>query len=286
MTSRVHYASIAVAVLVLLAGCSVPFTGTDEPTTPTPDPDADLNYPYGWDADGISTDVTREDNPLLRESSVTVQFERQISLADSEDDDFEVQSRTVQTHRVSGAQERWQIDVQRRDVVSEYYYEDSKEYSRTAVLYDNDSVQSETFDVSSRDFDKPNAYQIYGAEMLALGTTYEDASIETRNGTEVVVYKATGVDTVASNSPVYEIGQNANVTQYSSTLIVNADTGHIKSISVNVEGSRGDELFKASFYFEYSNIGDTTVTEPDWVSQVENDSIRETPSEFNNTTVS
>lgn len=269
MERRKQLLSLAVVGLLFLSGCSIPFTQSQ--TTPTNvENESDISYPYGWNNQGVTANITGDENPLLQESSLTIEFNRTISLAPNGTTDYTVEQNTSQIHRVSGAQQQWLITERQQDVETEYYYTSEQEYQRTAVLYENGSVQSQTVSQSPRQFDRYLAYQLSGSEMFALGTEYETVEVVTRNNTDFLRYTATGTEPLASNSPAYQLGTNSNLDGYSSTLLANKETGEIKSLTATVNGNRGNEEFKATFSFTYQNQSATTVPQPTWVTEILN----------------
>lgn len=276
MTDNRIFPVLGVLLLVGLAGCSgIPFVGgggggsPDNSTTTT-----GIDYPYGWNESGIENHATHENNALLTANSLTFTFSRTVALADRPQGEFANQSDMTQTHRVDGVQEQWYITAEQRDVVSEYYYNGSTEFSRTAVLNENGSVQSETFSSTTREFNKTDAYQVEGAELLIRTTNYSQPEVTTYRGQEVIQYSAEGTERVKDGSPLYQLGTGNELTEFSSQLFVNKENGRILHLDVSVLGQRDDETFKAELSFDYSNFGNTTIEEPSWFDEANSSSTR------------
>lgn len=274
MIPRKHLASLLVLLMVALAGCSaLPFVG-DEKTTPTPEPNNDsIDYPYGWNDSGLQRFATGEDNALMQENSLTVTFNRTIKLANSQDGTFQTEAETIQIHRVNAVQEQWYITSKQvqENVRQEYFYVDNTEYSQTTLLTQNNTVDAQSYDSSRRSFNKQEAFQISGPEVLVLGVDYNQPEVTTYNGKEVLHYQATGLDKVANNSPIYTIGDTSNVSDFESDLYVGKEDGQILYIETRIFGERGDDAFRATLSFKYENLSSTTIEEPEWVQTARNE---------------
>lgn len=273
MIPRKHLASVLVLLMVALAGCSgLPYIGDEEPT-PTPEPNDSIDYPYGWNDSGMQRFATGSDNALMQENSLTVEFRRTIQLADSEDGTFQVEAETIQKHRVNAIQEQWYITSEetQENVKQEYYFTEQTEFSQTVLLNENGSVEAQSYDASSRTFNKQQSFQISGAEVLVLGIDYNQPTVTTYNGRDVLHYQVSGLENVANNSPIYTIGDTSNVTGFESDLYVGQDNGQILYVESRIYGERGDDAFRATLSFEYTNLSSTTIQEPEWVEVARNE---------------
>jgi len=75
---------------------------------------------------------------------------------------------------------------------------------------------------------------------------------------------------IASNSPIFFIGDSSNVTNVESEVYVEQETGKVLYTETRILGQRGNDDFRATVSFEYSNFSNTTVTEPSWVETAKN----------------
>lgn len=265
-------ASLLVLLMVVLAGCSaLPFVGEETPT-PTPEPNDSIDYPYGWNDSGLQRFATGTDNALMQENSLTVTFKRTIKLADSRDETFQTEAETIQIHRVNAVQNQWYITSEQKqeNVRQQYYYVDNTEYSQTTLLTQNDTVDAQSYDSSRRSFNKQEAFQIAGPEVLILGVDFNQPEVTTYDGIEALHYQANGLDSVANNSPIYTIGDTSNVSDVKTDLYIGKEDGQILYIKTQIFGERGDDAFRATLSFKYTNLSSTTINEPDWVQTARN----------------
>jgi len=277
MVNRKHIATLLLVLTVALAGCStIPFLDNGQPETPTNNTSSNnssIEYPYGWNESGLQEFATQEDSLLLQESSLTITFERTIELKTASSNEFNVETKTVQTHKVDAVQERWNITSEQpnENILQQYYFSDNTEYSRTVLRNESGGIESKSYDSALRSFTKQTAYQISGGEVLILGVDFNSPTVTTYNGNEALHYEVNDLDKVANNSPIYSIGEATNLTSVESDLYVDKQTGNILSIETTAVGTRANDEFRATLVFQYSNFSNTTVHEPGWVDTARNE---------------
>lgn len=103
------------------------------------------------------------------------------------------------------------------------------------------------------------------APYLITDVTYQQFGTDTIDGTTVQRYVANDVSSLNVSSDEWG---GSFVTNISSTVLVDPDRRLIYEIDANytVQTTEGDTI-NSSYTLRYSNVGSTTVTEPDWLSQ-------------------
>ncbi len=115
------------------------------------------------------------------------------------------------------------------------------------------------------------------AESLTAGRTvletvravdYERSGTVTNDGQQLAVYVANGSDSVETG-PLY---QGEEITEFSSTLVVNPETGVVHRLQTErtTDAFSAGEPTTVVETLEFSNVGSTTVEQPDWVEQLKN----------------
>lgn len=94
---------------------------------------------------------------------------------------------------------------------------------------------------------------------------YEEVGTVTRNGTTMTKYEATGPGYYASGA----LGDDASVESYTSTVLVDED-GLVRLFHHEVAVERGGETVMEEVTVRYDEVGTTTVVEPDWVENAYN----------------
>ncbi|MFB6084589.1 MAG: hypothetical protein ABEJ94_10125 [Halorientalis sp.] len=104
--------------------------------------------------------------------------------------------------------------------------------------------------------------------------SYNATGVVTRNGTELVRYELT--ESTSVPDAVFSVGTDLNATfgqgadyQYESTLLIDS-AGVIHEAHYTVTAGESGRLSSSfGIHVEFTDIGSTTVTKPDWTAQVE-----------------
>lgn len=112
-------------------------------------------------------------------------------------------------------------------------------------------------------------------EAIAGSATYNATGVVTRNGTELVRYELTNSTSIPDT--VFDVGTDTDLNatlgtasnyRYESTLLVDS-SGVIHEAHYSVSaGERGSLFSGFGIHVEFTDIGSTTVDEPDWTGEV------------------
>lgn len=253
---------VALVGLLLLAGCSLGGPGAEESpgdSTETPAA-ANFTYPDGFDSNGVTNQsvATRgHREQLLASSGFTVTYDATVTA-------------TQNTTNVSYTQEvetgseevHWRMNVSSGDQSgsrSQYYANDTV-YSRARTVdgdapsYSNRSKQYELGTFTGRDFVRPGLADV----------SYGSSEVTTHGGVPAVVYSDASVESTAGLFG--EKTDPANVSEFSSTLVV-GDEGIVRKLqySATVTNDGTDRTVEVTV--TVGEVGSTTVSRPEWVSQ-------------------
>lgn len=101
------------------------------------------------------------------------------------------------------------------------------------------------------------------APYLITDVSYQQFGTETVDNTTVQRYVANDVGRVTASSE----GWGGLVTNISSTVLVDPDRNLVYEIDADYAVSSGGEIVNRSYTVTYSDVGSTTVSEPDWLSE-------------------
>lgn len=245
---------VVLGCLVALAGCSGALSGAGGEQTLD-----DVSYP-----DGVSENGTNVS-----------------ALADAHSTALENESFTldVQTGvNSSSMNQSVSIDAQvgpNRDAISantstsgqqmSLYLTDEKRYERA-------QVEGETqYRVTNR---TPNAMQLvqssfegqsYLDQFAGMGN-FTPTEVRDVNGTTLIVLEADGSDATAEQAGETE---QPNLTDYDATILVD-ERGVVHSMTVEATSRQDGQAFDTEFSMELSDVGETTVAEPSWLDDAEN----------------
>lgn len=258
--------TVVLAVFVLLSGCSGLVgngdngTETGTPTDELPDDPSEFDYAAGFGAEGVTNGTTALEtynDAVQAQGSYTGQYGYVVEAGGNETDvdvEYRVDFEAEQAYQ--------QLVVESPDVNAtlETYYEDDKRYSLAEYQGEQGDVgvQNETFPPE----------QLTAAEVvqpLLLNASDYDASVERRNGQQVVVYQTTDIDDA---SGVLGVQDPDNVSNFEATLVVDSE-GLIHSVNYEVDYVFDGEERSVTFEFELSNLGETSVERPDWADQAD-----------------
>lgn len=241
-------ATLAVAGLVLLAGCSIPsFGGNDKQSPATPTPTADGDYPTGVSADGVnaSTLANAHLSHLSSQKSYTVKVERELSQGNKT---FAITSTTKVEMTKTGTAYLSVIEQKNGNQSRSTYAgaEMSSAYSKR-VATDGTIYSKHNRDPNSRLANVPSIQTLLSAG---------DYNVkQTKAGVKISVTGLTG-KTVAR-----EVGLQ-NLKSGKVTAVV-SDKGYLKSYQYTVTSKKGVTLTTS---VKFKNIGSTSVSKPKWVS--------------------
>ena len=248
MKQRRLFASVLVAALVLVAGCGGGGGGsggtaatTTATTTATPAPTVDtVDYPDGLSAEGYENDSTAMStfrSALASGPSYTTRMD-----VESEGVTQTLVARTNPGEQVSYAQTERNGSVR-----YELYYANGTQYLRNAegsqAQYGNTNA---TFEGVITGYNGGQFLQ-----QLSL-LDLEATGVEEVDGRTIITYDVTGPRSS-------ETGAESASGQVQVTT-----EGQLVSFEYIVVSAQGQEL---SVSWEQTNVGSTTVSEPDWLSQ-------------------
>lgn len=258
-------AAVALAALLLLAGCSLGGLGgpgaDESPGESTDSPAAgSFTYPAGFDAGGVTnhTEATEgHREQLLAASGFTVTYDATVT----EPGNTTTVAYTQQVE--TGSEEvHWRMNVSSGDRAGSraQYYADDTVYSRTRTVgsdspsYGNRTHEYALETFTGLDFVRPALVDV----------SYGSSETTTHGGVPAVVYSDASVE---STTGLFGQGVDpANVSEFSSTLVV-GDEGVVRQLryaaTVTTDGT--DRTVEVTV--TVSDVGSTTVSRPAWVSE-------------------
>lgn len=265
-------ATLVVASMLFLAGCSFGGTGSPTPTaadtssadatptaTDTPSGQS-FTYPDGYAESGV-VDATAADathrSTLTTTAGFTVTYDAVVTTPNATtyvvyDQQVETESREVlrRTNVTSG-------DI--TGIVARYYSDDtvyfkSQQPGANEPSYGNQSQQYNIDEFTGIEFVNPALTDV----------SFGSSEIQSRDGSQVVVYSDATLEAAEGL-----FGSNidaASVTDFEATLVVDSD-GVVRELrySATIERSGGDRQVEVTVTID--EIGATTVDEPSWLSQ-------------------
>lgn len=250
---RRHVATLVLALLLVVSGCSGLFGGGATPT-PSPQPatptDAPFTYPSGYSESGVTDAAAAKSahtDGILSYDSFTFGLTADIGTP----------NRTVQVDvswRIDKANDRALLRRSSGDAGEVQYYENDTVYVRTD-LPDSDK----TFYNSTRrslQFEDVTGSHFVGP--LLKNVTYGSATTVERNGEQLARYESEGLTGRTSF-----LRDPANVTSFSAELLVDTD-GVIRRVQyqATIDRPGGERTLDVSI--EVTGLGATTVDRPDW----------------------
>lgn len=272
---RKALATMMVVLLALSAGCLGFFGGQDTTdTTPTPEVTADTEttetatetettetetesdtnkglsaFPNGVTGDGVEEQTVLNGHmSILSGSSATVNYTSTL------DDGKYRATQTIQTQYDQNAQ----LDSVSNDGYTRTMYTTGKD---STPLYIQSSSDSETRYIVDDEavIPKAQSMQQMRVRALLLGGEYQYQGNATVDGEAVAVLKATEFRDEKAIQPIaFGDAQSINATAY-----VTAD-GVVKKIDFDITTSSNDIEMNYNGTLTYSDVGETTVEEPDW----------------------
>lgn len=274
-------ATLVVASMLLLAGCSFGGTGsptaTDAPGDATNDPGSNdsgdsssgtsdssagqsFSYPDGYTEGGVANATTASSShrsTLAASGGFTLDYDATVTTTNGTtnvqyDQRVETESREVfrRTNVSSG-------DV--TGLVVRYYADDtvyfkSRQPGADETTYGNQSQSYSLSSFTGVEFVRPALTDV----------TYGSSEVTTRDGTDVVVYSDA---TLQSADGLFGSSiEMSNVSDFSATLVVDAE-GVVRELRYSATVSRGGSDRTVEVRVGVSDIDATTVDEPSWLSQ-------------------
>lgn len=268
-------ATLLVASMLLLAGCS--FGGTGSPTTTadsTGDPDdatasptatdtpagQSFTYPDGYDESGVVNATAADAShraALTASTGFAVDYDATVTTPNAatvvrydqrvETGSEEVFRRTnVSSGNVSGLVARYYAD----DTV----YIKSRQPGSNETTYGNQSQSYSVDSFTGIEFVRPALEDV----------SYGSSEVTTRDGTEVVVYSDATLE--AADGLFGSNIDAANVSEFTATLVVDAD-GVVRELQYSATVTRSGSDRTVEIRVGVGGIGTTTVDEPSWLSQ-------------------
>lgn len=254
-------AALAVASMLVLAGCS--FGGGGSPTATGASGQADggasssFTYPAGLTSSGVANATAATDAHtalLVGTSGFVVEYDATVTTPNTTsyvtyDQRVDTGSREIvrRTNVTTGNLTGLVVRYYRNGTV----YVRSDQPGSSGTAYSNQSRQYELDAFTGAEFLEPGLS----------GVTYGSSEVTNRDGTTVVVYGDATLD-AAEGLFGREI-TTANVTDFSATLVVDEDGRiHEFSYSATVHGDRSVDVAITTV-----DVGDTTVEAPGWISR-------------------
>jgi hypothetical protein len=248
------------AVFVLLSGCSGLVGGGDNGTGTEglPEDASAFDYADGFSADGIEdreAAVETYNDAVQAHGNYTGTYGYGAESGEGEtnvDVEYRVDFETERAYQHAV------VESPRVNATLETYYAKDKRYS----LAEYEGQQGDV-GVENRTFPPERLTASEAIEPLLLNASSYNASVERRNGEPVVVYRTTDI---GSANGVLGVENSDSVVDFEATFAVD-DEGLIHSASYRLDFEVDGNERTATMEFELTDIGSTTVEEPDWVGE-------------------
>lgn len=262
---------LSVGAVAALAGCSRVFdngNGNGNGNGEGIDP-ADFEYPEGFSQEGIDDFDTALGTESAHYQSDSFQFDSTYSF---DRPDGSSQELTAES-QVSGVNEKQYYRSENQNSIQEQYHNGETVYLR---LYSKQQEQSQ-YQVQQTQFSKEGAYLLTLFQNQIQGLEFSVDEVESENQ---VRYVAT-LDSIPEDHFMFE--QYNNLTEFQLLMTIDTD-GLVRSVEVELsrevqtqdgDTSGGDSTeeepntIDESYTFEFSEHGEVTVEEPDWISEAE-----------------
>ncbi|EMA23575.1 DUF7537 family lipoprotein [Haloarcula argentinensis] len=280
MSLERHHLSLALVMLLTAsAGCSGLFgsgTGTGTPDTPT---SADANGPAPGSSGFDAAAIERGHFETLSNSSFTTSLSFQLSTARDGENRSVFINRTVAIDRDSDRSLSTGELVQASGdtlVTTTYTADETTAERRVLVRGDEEMTDYRS---ASPPYDGPvqpvNESSVIDRSLLqSLGSdiNWTYAGTETVDGDSVSRFEATGSNVTgftADDAVATNVSANETTDSASATVLVDED-GVVRSFQYRVTTERDGQPVTVTLSLSVSQVDDTTVTEPDWLSEAEN----------------
>lgn len=268
MVDRRVLAALGLAVLLTTAGCSaLPFGGNDNPLSDeNPGVDTDVEYPPGVTDAGVENQsdlLSVHHNRLSAEGSFTLEHSQTVSEGDEV---VQTQSRELKLNNRSAL-----VVTQQDGETTE------RAWSNGSQTVQEVSVQTEDGEKKTRPVVREGAFNVgpYMSERavssVVVGFDYQTKATEELRGQ--TVFKLTSTST-ADENVLKDTYRASAIRNASSTLWVNSQGQILKmDVTVDMLDQNGQRVTVEDTY-TVKNVGETTVGEPDWVTQAREDATK------------
>jgi hypothetical protein len=248
--------SVALTILVVVAGCTAgPFSdaaGTDPATSPSLD---DVSFPPGANNETVENGsaLASATTDVLSSSGYVVELGVSQSTAQQSGNSTYVVRRDAETGELS------QRSVYQSGAESTRQFA----YVNDSGTYQKHGTEDPSYDVYSDQTSEDRATNeiVRATETLVPMGNWTDPGVVAKDGETFVEYDLAGI------APDAEIVQSETVTDASGTLLVDQQ-GVVRRVAVNVTQEADGSTAEAQFDYRVRELGDVAVEKPDWVSNV------------------
>lgn len=261
MVRRSTVAVSLVVVLVLLSGCSAVLDGGNGNGAGNGNGVDDggdastFEYPDGYGPDGVTDSqaaVESHQSGVIDRGSYTGTYTYTFNNSDGTTV-VDVENR-VDFQNQQGLQ-RADVTYPNQEGTVTVYRDSDTRYQRTEFNNQTSvSKENQSFDPSNMTVTEP-------IRPLLVNLSQYDASVEQRNGDDVVVYETSGTEGVDSFGGINE---SADITSLSATMTVDGD-GVVRSATYDVKYTVDGNQRQLTVEYEVSGFGETSVERPAWV---------------------
>ncbi|MFC4449738.1 DUF7537 family lipoprotein [Halorussus aquaticus] len=273
MSRRETVCTIAVIVVLLLAGCNSPLSGErrtaaettdtvnigDPETTTTPMTLEDVTLPESVNRRGIgnATALTENYARVIRNSSYTLRFDKSRVLEDGTQTHHttEIVKRSLETDE----KYRYTNQSSERDRRMTVSYLNGTDFYKKYVAGETEYRTGTVPPNSVAEFQPRTAMVSFLESRLRTGQ-YENPSLVRRDGKLFVKYRLAGLDSDA------KFVLSDSITNVSGSVLVSRD-GLVRRISMNLtKGGRGPDVYMRT-EFRLVEVSNVTVKKPEWTDE-------------------
>lgn len=256
--------TVVLTVFVLLSGCSGLIGGGEGTATATQTeelPSADeFDYAAGFSAEGIAdgqTALETYNDAVQAQGSYTGDYGYVVRTPNGTTD-VDVEYRV--DFDAEQAYQKAVIESPQVNATLDTYYEGDKRYSWAAYEGERGDVG-----VENETFPPEQLTASEAVQPLLLNASEYEATVERRNGQQVVVYETTNIDNAGG---ILGVDDPDSVTNFEATLVVDSE-GLIHSASYQLDFVVDGQERSATMEFELKDLGETTVERPDWADNAD-----------------
>lgn len=242
----------SLVVVVLLAGCSGFLGGS--PSNPD-----EFDHADGFSADGITDGqqaVESYEEAVRGQGNYTGTYRYNITAGENE-------SAVELDYRVDFDDERgyqrFYAESDGSAGAREIYYADDQQYYQTTI--DGEVYRS---GVENQSFPAEDLTAVRAIEPLLTNASDYETSVDERDGTPVVVYEA---NDIGNASHLYTAEEADDVSDFRAQFAVDSE-GIVHTAEYELSYTVDGEERSLVLTFELSELGETTVEQPDWTSDV------------------
>jgi hypothetical protein len=258
---RKQIATIAVAALLVFAGCSAGGDGAATTTAPEPTGDAPTTTTAGSGGDAVYESpldaATVADNhaSLVRDANT-------FTLVSTSNQSQGPQTITVESSIAANLESGEYYSVQNASgqTVEVYSYGNGTAYQRTSFGSGDTSYSTPR--------QTTNTSQLAGTQVESFvnAFTFSHAGTESVDGAEAHVYEASGVETLNESAPGFSGLDTENVTSIDAHVYI-TDDGLVKQFEYSLAVDTQNGEASISVRQQYVDVGSTTVEAPAWLDE-------------------